>query len=253
VAACERNRTPPGLGPQTSAEAIERAQAKRLNSLDPYSIQQGQRVHFVESQEVISSQGPIKAYTKEWITEVTNVENNPETRILTTYKSVTDKTWDEDFVYIFKGTYFLQQLDALTLLDQLEDRRFYPSSVLQQLEKRSEQGTIEVEGIALHNLQEQSVSIVPPELVKNAKNCKNIVGCRIQGEQISYDVVFLMSDGSTQTHRVEWLFSAEVPYFAAILKQCSTSVFPIDNLRVLVKQCSEVVNFDETGESSNPD
>ncbi len=243
--ACERDPVDSGPGEQTSPTEINKAQERSLAKLDPYEIKQGQTVHFTETQELISSQAPIKVLSKEWLTEVKLIENQPEERILTNYKTVTDRLWDKDFVYVFKGVYYLEQVESLELLDQLDQNRYSMTSILHQLQEQGRVEETEIEGVAFHNLKEQSVTIVPPDLVKNAKNCKGIKGCRLQGDRITYDVVFLLKGGGTQTHNVEWLISPDVPYFAAILKQCSTTIVPVDNQRVLVKQCNEVVDFNE--------
>lgn len=245
---CDRKSPDNSRGPQTSLDAISSLQKSFINRLDPYSIEEGQRVHFIESQEIISSQGPIKALSKEWVTEVTEVENTPEERTITTYKTVIDKLWDKDFTYIFKGVYFLEQVETLRLLNQLDDEKPNRYSMESHLQSLMENGRVEekeITGIAFHNLVHQQVVLVPPEKVKNAANCKGFEGCRINADQITYDVVFLLSNDDTQTHRVEWIISQDVPFFAAILKQCSTTVIPVDNLRVLVKQCNEVVDFDD--------
>ncbi len=242
---CERDPVGNNRGPQTTPNDIIEAQNRSLAKLDPYQISMGQRVHFIESQEIISSQGPLKALSKEWVTEVTDVANEPSERVLTTYKTVTDKLWDENFVYVFKGIYSLPQVEALELLDQLDQSRYQLPKMVQQLKERSGAEESEITGVAFHNLIEQEVTIVPPDKVKNSTNCKNLTSCQIKGDRISYDIVFLMANGNTQTHNVEWLISSEVPYFAGILKQCSTSLVPVDTLRVLVKLCNEVVDFDE--------
>lgn len=244
VGACERKALDQSRGPQTSPTAIKALQDSLIQELDPYLVQEGQKVHFIESQEVISSQGPVKALSKEWLTEVKQVENEPEERILTTYKTVTDKIWDKDFSYIFKGVYSLPQIETLRLLDQLDQDRYNMKSVLLKLQEAGRVEEKDIDGVAFHNLVHEQVSLIPPDLVKNAENCKGIENCRLQGNRISYDVVFHLTDDSTQTHRVEWLISKDVPFFAAILRQCSTSIIPIDDLRVLVKQCNEVVDFD---------
>ncbi len=245
LVACDRDPVNTGPGEQTTPTEINKAQERSLSKLDPYQIKQGQKVHFVETQELISSQAPIKVLSKEWLTEVKLIENEPEERILTNYKTVTDRLWDKDFVYVFKGVYYLEQVEALQLLDQLDENRYSMNSILRQLQEQGRVEETEIEGVAFHNLKEQSVSLVPPDRVKNSKNCKGIKDCRLQGDRITYDVVFLLKGGGTQTHNVEWLISPDVPYFAAILKQCSTTIVPIDNQRVLVKQCNEVVDFDE--------
>jgi hypothetical protein len=239
---CERDREAPiNLG--VSEKTIIAAQEKYLNELNPYTIEQGQRVHSIETQELITAQGPQKIVTKEWTTEVIEVDNDPETRFIKTHKQVIDRTWDEDFIYEFKSLYFLRQIDSLQLLDQLDLNRLSMSSLISRSLKANQVASEEVDGISFQNLNEQEVMLVPPELVKNSENCKGIPDCRIPANVMTYDIVLRMKDGTRRTQKIEWIISGEVPYFASLLKDCASTVLTIEGIRVLIKQCSEVVDF----------
>ncbi len=241
---CEREPAKSNFGPPTSLQAIADAQQASILKLDPYSIQQGQRVHSIESQEVISSQGPAKLLSKEWVISVTHVEDFQEEHRITTHKEMTDKLWDKEFVYEFKDVISLPQLDSFSAFDPSGLDRYSLSNTLLRLREAGEVQEKDIDGVAFHNLQKQEVVLVPPELVKSASKCKGLPDCRIRADKISYDIIFRLTDGSTQRHTVEWFISAEVPFFAALLKHCATTVLPVESLRVLVKQCNEIVDFD---------
>lgn len=242
---CEREPLGNDSGSSVSATEIQLAQNRSLSKLNPYTVKAGQRIHHIETQEVISSQAPVKQLSKEWVTEVLEVENSESARYLTTSKQVTDKLYDKDFIYEFKNVYSLPQIETLSLLDQFNNNRYSMKSMLQNLSEQDQVEATEIQGVAYQNLSESRVSLVPPELVKDAKGCKSLQNCRIEADQIKYDIVFLLSDGTRRTHNIEWLISDQVPFFAAILKQCASTIVPLENLRVLVKQCNEVVDFDE--------
>lgn len=240
---CQREPTKTAAN-YTSVSAIERAQNKSLSKLNPYSIEKGQWIHFIETQEVISSQGSNSFLSKEWTTEVGQAEDLPEGPMITLFRKVTDYLLDEDFVYEFKEV--LQFLPPEPVnqqsLNPLKDGYHTLSQTVGRLKEQNERQN-EITGISYQNLQVKRVVISPPEKVKNLPDCASISDCKLEGEQITYDVVFLFEDESTQRHTVEWLISAEVPFFAGLLKQCTTSFVPVDNLRVLVKQCRDVVDF----------
>ncbi len=228
----------------TSESAIERAQNKSLSKLNPYSVRAGQWVHFIETQEVISSQGSNSFLSKEWTTEVGQVEDLPDGPLITLFRKVTDYLLDENFVYEFKEV--MQFLPPEVVNQQkfnpLKDDYHTFSKTLSRLKETSERQN-EIVGVSYQNLQVKRVIISPPENVKKLPDCAGVSNCKLEGDQITYDVVFLFEDESTQRHTVEWLVSEDVPFYAGLLKQCTTSFVPVDDLRVLVKQCRDVVDF----------
>ena len=226
-----------------SLARIEFVQGQAISKLDPYSMSSGQTVHQIETQEVISVGGSQKFLSQEWTTEITDVSDLEQVLEITTRKRVINHQKDKNFVYEFKDVYSLQLNSVLSVLDQLNQESYSNESIIKQLTENSESEPAEIEGVAYQNLVSQQVQLSPPELVKKAPNCKGLKDCQIVADQITYDVLFLMSDQTTQRHKVEWLISPDVPFFAGILKQCSTAVVPVENARVLVKQCREVVDF----------
>ncbi|MEO0336908.1 MAG: hypothetical protein AAF202_10960, partial [Pseudomonadota bacterium] len=194
---------------------------------------------------VISSQQPVKTLISESTLEVSDVENSVDLRTLTTLKKVNEPLKDKSFTYEIKNVFFLPQIESLSL-----QRKFYEQelSVRQNVLPREDDFTTssEIQGVAYHNLKTQTVTLVPPETIQKAGDCRGLDNCEIQAELISYDVVFLMADDTTQTHNVEWYISRDVPFFAGLFKQCATTLVPIESLRVLVKQCTEVIDFSQT-------
>ena len=101
----------------------------------------------------------------------------------------------------------------------------------------------EIEKVTFHDLVVKTENSRPPETVAKLEDCGGIENCEIEITKISYEVVFHFSDEKIQKHQVEWHLSPDVPFFASVLEQCATTLVPIDNLRVLVKQCEKVRDF----------
>jgi hypothetical protein len=226
-----------------SKGAIEALQRYYISSLDPYSVKEGQMVHVIETQEVITSQSPIKNLSKEWLIEVSQLENSPEQRLLTVLKKVTDKTYDELFVYEFKNVYSLPQVTSQDFIDELGVKSDIPSPIYDKVKQYATDENTKIDGIAYQNLKTREVSLIPPKKVAEHETCQDIPNCHIKANLITYDIIFLFSNGKQQSLNVEWYISTEVPFFAGLLKQCTTTLVPVDKARVLVKQCSEVVDF----------
>lgn len=237
ICSCQKKRTLPADN-ATTPEKILAAQDEALAKLDPYKIQSGQKVYKIESQEIFSSQEPIKALSKEWITEVTEIENSQFLRLITTNQQVVDHLKDKDFVYEFKNVLTLDQPEIISSQQEMGLYELFPNSLRQSSESS------EINSVSFQNLQVSEVTLVPPEAVAKASNCKNIQNCRIRADRISYDVLYRADDGNIVRFKNEWLISNQVPFFASILRQCVTNLVPYESQRLLVKQCREVVDFD---------
>lgn len=242
--ACEKKAQEHSRGPQSSKSAIEALQRAYTSKFDPYTIDVGQKVHRIETQEVITSQAPIKNLSKEIFIEVTELENFSDERLITTLRKVNDKITDANFTYEFKNVYSLPQLSSFQLMNQLSDVTHSIHTLTESLmEQSTKKQEIKIKGIAYHNLKTHITTLKPPQLVQESPDCAGLKDCKINADKLTFDIVFLLSNGKTQVSNVEWFFSSEVPYFAGILKQCATTLIPVDNARALVKQCNEVVNF----------
>lgn len=241
ILSCEKEKKSSGLGPQVEAIEIETAQNTSLSKLDPYAVKQGQRVHKIETQEIVTSQGPMKSLTKESATEIIQLENLEDVRLLTTVKKEVDLK--DNFTYEFKNVLALPQKVEQALKSYSFKKQIAKAFEISPYSGYRKVTEPEIEGVSFHNLAKREVVLVPPQLVQESKDCRGLSPCEIKADLITYDIVFHLTDGSKQKHQLEWHISPNVPFFAGVLKQCATTVVPLDDLRVLVKQCIEVVDF----------
>ena len=229
------------LGEPTTVEAIQRAQNAAVSSLNPNSVKLGETSHMVETQEIVTTQGPLNSLVSEWVTRVQLIEELPEAVLLTITRDFIDHTdpdkpkYEFQDVLGFEKTKDVSQTKAEDL--SLSMRLFSSDTPAQKSE------SIQITNVTFHNLINQKVTVTPPPLVRDSTDCRGLSPCSITADQINYDIVFYMSDGTTAKHQVEWLISPQVPFFSAVLKQCASTIIPVDNVRVLVKQCQQVVDF----------
>lgn len=242
---CEDSPQQDELGPAVEMGDILDAQQKSLSKLDPYSVKEGERTHKIETQEVFSTQGSMKHLSKEWVTQVTEINHFDTYRELVILEKVSDREWDDDFIYEFKDVYFLPENLDVRQLSAKQHNLYQLNKTIERLRaQESESHPVEITEMTFHNLNTNQVVLSPPELVKNHEQCKGLKPCQLTADMITYDVVFKMSDDSQQKHTVEMYVSDQAPFFSGIMKQCATTLVPIDQARVLVKQCDEVVDFD---------
>ena len=241
--ACEGKVPSNELGPASAPEAIERAQINSFSKLNPLKTEKDQSVYVVETQEITTSDGPIYGLLKEWTIVVTDKEDYTSHIKLTSLRRVLNHDIEGKPIFDFKNVLVIKKSDFDI------QQAFKPQTLAEKLSQKEYKGLnaknaeATLEQVSFHNLSVQSVVLNPPERVVNSPDCRGLSPCEIKADRISYDIVFHFSDDSTRSHQIEWLISSEVPFFASILKQCATTLVPVKDVRVLVKQCQEVVDF----------
>ena len=243
LGSCEQKAPQNELGPATTADAIGAAQRQSLLKLNPDQVKEGQSTHIAETQEVITSDGPIHGLLKEWTLEVAQREDFKSFFEITTLKKEIDYSTEDKPVFEFKNVFIIEK-------DNLKNHQAHKVRTLaeklsqaQYSELTTKKSAPEITEVSFHNLATQRVVMNPPENVSNSPDCRGLNPCKINADRIAYDIVFHFSDGSTRKHQIEWFISSEVPFFSAVLKQCATTLVPVEDVRVLVKQCQEVVDF----------
>jgi len=235
------------LGPQSSPSEIQRAQAEAVNGVRPEKILVGETAHFAETQELITSEGPVTRLLREWTVEVIEKEVLEQSLVdqelleFTTIRSLIDHNQVGKPVSKFKDLFVFLGLPNEAKEDVESARlslKLMGADSPAKVEKQ-----IVITDVSFHNLSSETVKIKPPELVEQRPGCGGIANCELEGRKITYDVVFRFSDGEIQKHQIEWLISHQVPFFSSILKQCATTLVKVDTLRVLVKQCQDAVDF----------
>ncbi|MCB0379261.1 MAG: hypothetical protein KDD33_12280 [Bdellovibrionales bacterium] len=243
VNSCDEGAPEENFGPETTAEAIYKSQVESLLKLDPFAVKKGQSVHHLETQEIVTSAGPIKNIVKESTFEVLDYEELDISDVITALEKYIDYREEDQYTYEIKHVYYLgkkaTEVSSKANIQAFE-AKLAPKSLVPLDGEIDEEQILDV---TFHNLKKTQVVMVPPEKVLKDGRCRDLSPCEIKADLLTYDVVFHLDDGSSQSHQLEWYFSHQVPFFAGVLKQCATTLVPSNDLRVLVKQCREVIDF----------
>lgn len=97
--------------------------------------------------------------------------------------------------------------------------------------------------VTLHNLQVSSGMGAPPPTVANSPDCTSIFpNCEIKIYTVTYDRVY-WTDGKGEKIHYEYRISPQAPYLGAVLSECLSGVFPVQDQHVYLKQCTTTNNF----------
>ena len=260
------------FGPQSTMDEINEALTTGINLADPGSINVGDFIHRLNDQSFSTSNGKQSALIQEsGYNVVSKVETSEEIKF-TLVREVIDYTQDE----VQKNTFESELVISLvapesatsekvdTLLEQNKTR------VIRQYEKSIYPGAFNKSGwqvkafnatVTYHNLSTAQKTIDVPARVLDRENCGGVPTCKINVFVVVYDEVVRASEKSAERFRNEYYFSNEIPYSPYngelnILQNCFTGIGRVENSRLLLKQCSSVIDFrfgSETNSSSLPE
>jgi|GEM_PF-2229038 len=229
------------LRSQVQTWEIQQAQRDALAELEPNQIQSGEVAYFVETQEVVTTEGPLINLVSEWTTEVTNTKAEGGFLFLTTIKTMVDHNETEKPIFKFEDEFAFEAITQET--HKAVEQNPLSLKLMEKDEATQKSLGSRILKVTYHDLQIKKSFEPPPVAVTKSKDCSRIENCEIEMTTIDYEVVFHFADSTIQKHQIQWKISPDVPFFATILSQCATTLVPLDNLRVLVKQCQKVRDF----------
>lgn len=218
----------------TTASDIDKAQKIAFGIKTPESILAGEFVYTLKTQQIFSSQEPTESLLDEQA--ITVVERNDFGNYIefTIVKEHIDHTLPDSPVSKFKDVLLLKIKEESSSPEQSSDG----SDNLPELEDPS---PIVVEFFNLKVKQEQ---IRKPKLVTDRDPCDETnVSCLIDVSKITYDVRVTLPPELPRITSFETWISQDVPYLAAVLKNCFQTVLTIDSARPVIRQCTTVVDY----------
>ncbi len=110
--------------------------------------------------------------------------------------------------------------------------------------------------VTYHNLKIGFETVAPPEAVANQTDCLGIPSCKIRLHHIAFDQVQWLSPTQSEKLAFEFTLSVDVPYLARLLDKCVTFLASLGEKKssiqkVVVRQCSPVVNFRFEGDAKS--
>ena len=161
VLSCDRPKdTSNEFGDITSPEQIQKAQSDAIATLSPNSVEVGQRVHGIETQEVLTTQGPLQNLVSEWQTEVTEKEDFDDYVLFTLHRRVIDHGETDKPIYDFKHIVGFAKTETRTPQDVKDLSLSYKLFSSDTPAAKSDK--IEILDVTFHNLQNKMITVAPP-------------------------------------------------------------------------------------------
>jgi hypothetical protein len=96
--------------------------------------------------------------------------------------------------------------------------------------------------ISFHGLKRSVATVAAPELTQKRPGCGGLPGCALALYTIEFDQVIWTSAQPDKIH-YQFQMSPDVPYLAALMNRCATTLVPIGSAKTLLTQCSPILDF----------
>lgn len=224
---CNKKEETKNWGPEIPIEEVRKTQTEALSILDPQKIKQGEFAYFIKTQELFSSQTPSSLLIEEEAITVTERLDFSDYFSITTIRESIDHLENNSPHNKFKDVYQIAKDAPKQKLSQLND----------------DISPIEEPKISFHNLRVEKVRLPRPSKVIEREPCPAGKNCDIDATRILYDVVITETGKDPQSNQAELIISAQVPFFAGVLRSCITTVAAIDEVRPFVRQCKALYDY----------
>ncbi|MCC6138167.1 MAG: hypothetical protein IT287_06015 [Bdellovibrionaceae bacterium] len=223
----------------TTADAIDKAQSSAFGIKSPLSIQTGEFVYTLRTQQIFSSQEPAESLLEEQSITVVDRQDVGQYIEFTIVKEQIDHMLPESPHYKFKDVLYLEKaavtpLSVAKAISLTEEEPVAPPVL-------EDPNPVIVEFFNLKVLEE---AVRKPKAVLDREPCNDVdIPCTINMFKITYDIRVTVPPQLPQTTSIETWISQEVPYLAAVYKSCFKTVLIIDDARPVVRQCTSVVDY----------
>lgn len=221
----------------TTAQDIQKAQDEAFGTKSPFSIQAGEFVYTVRTQQIFSSQEPAESLLEEQSITVVDRQDLGQYIEFTIVKEQIDHSLPDSPHYKFKDVLYLEK----------SAEEIAKGSLLPKEEAPAEPPTLEDPNpvsVDFFNLKVVEETVRKPQPVLDREPCNESDGtCSIKMFKITYDIRVTIPPQLPQTSSIETWISQDVPYLAAVYKSCFKTVLVIDDARPVVRQCTSVVDY----------
>lgn len=240
VISCSPDKESPQAVP-AKIEDIQKAQGEAFGSIRPQDIQAGEFVYTITSQQIFSSQEPAEALLQEDSMTMIEKLDMGDYYEFTAIRERVDHTQPDSPKYKFKDVLYVGKEETASVEEPpMED--VPPLAKENPADSDSNpEPTIKVE---YFNLKTSSELVRKPQKVLERDSCNETDGsCLITIQKITYDIRVTIPDEVPRITSVELWISQEVPYLAAVLKNCFKTVITIESARPLIQQCTTVMDY----------
>ncbi len=252
------------FGPQASSDEVNDELTKGLSGVNVLSMEVGDFIHRLETSEFTTADGQQELISAELGYNVLDMQTIDNIRRYTLVREIIDYTGDEvqkntfeseiefDLSEFVESSYLkLISTDVHSRAENLllEHTRKAKNQFIESSKGRNPLKTMSESEIQVtyHNLKSKEIEIDVPARVLERDQCGGVPSCKLNVLYITYDEI-LRNDESAERYRNEYYFSNDIPFSPFdgelnLLKQCLTGIGKIGTSRLLVKQCTSVVDF----------
>jgi hypothetical protein len=237
----EKKNEETDFGPEVHRNVIQSTLVQALSLADPLNIRERDFVHIVHSQRYLTPGGPQANIISELGINIWNFE---ETEDWIAYTLV-----EEEVRYQSDGTQktVVFEDDIVVSKRPLNQNAASTSSLAtSHLQKfAGNYSTLQPQSsprASYHQLRVAEKTVPPPFPVQQKQGCEGLQDCKITVFEVRFNEVIWQGDSPT-IYQHHYVFSGDVPYYAAVLKQCITGQVEVNSIPILVTDCREVENF----------
>lgn len=256
-----KSEQPFSFGPESPIEDVKAALIRPLQNNDPTKIKLGEFVHFAEIQTINGQYESVLSDTGQTVvardeTDDYIVFTVIENRI--NYSQNGQRKVSRELELPIKKSQNAPATEAETE-GSVEDNSL-PFNHLAYVERilSTDANPLKTfaevfavakqERVTFHNLRTSFATVAPPKAVADQPNCLGIPDCKIRMNHVAFDQVIWDANNKGEKIALEFSISEDVPYLANLMNKCATLMASLNNSdaassRVLVRQCSPVLNF----------
>ncbi|MCM2281529.1 MAG: hypothetical protein NDI61_06755 [Bdellovibrionaceae bacterium] len=260
----EEKQAAPNFGPEVAPAEIEAALTRPMAEVDGSKMKLGEFVHFAETQvinnrteaeAVLSDTGQtvvdkseladriVYTIVQNKIAYSANESRKTSTELELVIKKATSSSYEDPQTASASST-----AGAFSLREHAERVIAEENTPLKSLSAvfAAEEAARRV---TYHNLKVSLEQVAPPAQVTSQPNCLGIPNCHIRLHKIAFDQIVWTSATQAEKVSFEFSMSPDVPYLATLMNKCATLLVPInadkpsESTKVLLSQCSPVLNF----------
>lgn len=265
----EKKSSKPNFGPEAAPAEIEAALSSPMDLVNPASMQIGEFVHFAETQ-VLNGRSDAEAVISDTGQTVVDRVEAEDRIVYTVVQNKITYSGDEHRKSSTELEMVVPKAQQATISEFVaDDASTVDSGVRNASEFSLEEHARHVitnsmtplktmtavfaaesaRRVSYHNLRVSTTVVKPPAQVASQADCLGIPSCQIRLHKIAFDQVVWESESLADKVAFEFTMSPDVPYLATLMDKCATLLVPInadkpkESTKILLRQCSPVLNF----------
>jgi hypothetical protein len=237
------------VGPEVDGQEIQDTLNKALGQSDPLTLQVGEFVYTLRTQEIFAGDTPTRLLLEEEGITVTDREVDGDTLIIGIVRELVDHSDPASPHNKFKDVYYLKNPDVpaaeLTSPDVAATKALALFDDPAGTDDSTTDDVVYEAPITYtyHNFITREEKVPRPTKVSDREPCPADQDCSLNATHLYYDAVAHQEGQPDRKMQFELLITTDTPYFGNFLKNCVTTLASVEDVRPLVRQCNSVYDY----------